>query len=89
MLNFCNTIFIHKFVYYTALIFIFDFSRRISHICRNQEQTKFDLLLQRLFLFLISPPNGKTEYNYVNVLSNIVTLLFLIAQSNLTYSFFS
>ena len=33
--------------------------------------------------------NGKTEYNYVDFLTNIVTTLFLIAQSNLTYSFLS
>ena len=50
-----------------------------------QEQTNFDLVLQLLFLFFFK--NGKTEYNYDNVLSIIITPLFLIAQSNLTCYF--
>ena len=40
---------IHKFVHYTTLIFIFDFCRQISHNFKNQEQTRFDLLLQHLY----------------------------------------
>ena len=84
MLNSFNTMFIQKYVYYTALIFNFDFCRRISHNFKNQEQTKFDLLLQRFSLSVFFQ-NGKTEYNYVYVLRNIIMPLFLIAQSNLTY----
>ena len=76
----------HKFVYYTALVFIFDFCRRISHSFKNQEQTNFDLLLQRFSLS--SPPqNSKIEYSYVYVLPNIFMPLFLVALSNLTYYF--
>ena len=86
--TFVTRFFIHKLVYYTALIFIFDFCRQISHHFKNQEQTNFDLLLQRFFL-LVFFQNGKTKYNYVYVLPNIFMKLFLIAQSNLTYSLLS
>ena len=87
MLNSCNTIFIHEFVYFTALILLFNFCQRISHNFKNQEQTNFDLVLQHLFLCWFFSEDFKTEYNYVNVLSNISTSLFLIVQSNLTYHF--
>ena len=53
----------HRFVSFTALVFIFDFCRRISHIFKNKAQTDFDLLLQRFSLPIFF--NGKTEYNYV------------------------
>ena len=76
--------FINEFVYYTALIFIFDFCQRISHNIKNQEQTNFDLLL-KCFSLCFYFQNGKTEYNYVHVLPNIFMPLLIIAQSNLTY----
>ena len=82
--NFVIQFFIHKLVYYTALVFIFKFCRRISHNLKNQEQTNFDLLLQRFSLSGF-PQNGKTEYSYVYVLPNISMPLFLIAQSNIKY----
>ena len=55
---------------------------------KNKEQKNFDLLLQRLFICWCFR-KGKTEYNSVNFLSNVVTPMFLIAQSNITYSFLS
>ena len=59
----------------------------LSHSFKNREQTNFDLVLQRLILCWFFQ-NGKTEYNYVDVLSTIATTLFLIAQSKLTYHIF-
>ena len=50
MLNFCNTIFIHIFYYYTALIIIFDFFQKISHNIKNQELSNFNLVLQSFIL---------------------------------------
>ena len=50
MLNFLNNIFIHKFVYYTALVLIWDFCQLIYPNFKYQEQTNFDLLLQRFSL---------------------------------------
>ena len=87
MLKFCKNIFIHKLVYYTAMIFPFGFCQQISHNFKNQEQTNFDLLLKRFLCRGFQ--NGNNEHNYVNVLSNIVMPLFLIAQPNRTYYFFS
>ena len=39
------------------------------------------------YFSVVFSQNGKNEYNFVNILSNIATPLFLIAQSNLTYPF--
>ena len=69
------------------MILIFDFFQWISNNVNNQEQTNLDLLLKRL-IFCCFFRNGKTEYNYVNVLSIIATPLLLIARSKLTYNFF-
>ena len=86
MLNFCNTIFHTYFFDYTALILLLKFFQQISHNFRNQEQTNFDLLLE-IFIPCFFSQNGKTEYNYFNVISIIATTLFLIAQPNITYPF--
>ena len=85
--NFVTRFFIHIFIYYTALVFILDFFRQISHNFKNQEQNNL-IFIATLISLLVFFQNGKTEYNYVNVLSNIVMPLFLIEQSNLTHSLF-
>ena len=88
MLNFCNTIFILKFVYYNALIFILDFSEK--SLIDLRIKNKHALICYCNAYFSFSPSqNGKTEYNYVNVLPSIFMPLFLIAESNLTYYLFS
>ena len=74
MLNFCNTIFHTYICFYTVLVLLSGFCQQISYNFKNQEQRNFE--------------NGKTEYNYFNVISIISTPLFLVVQSNLTYPFF-
>ena len=60
----------------------------IYHKFKNQEQQNL-IWYCNAYFFVGFSGNSNTEYNYVNVLSNIFTPLFLIAQLNLTYSFFS
>ena len=75
-------------VYYTALIFIFEFFRQISHYFLESRINKLLFVIATLISLFFSFQNGKTEYNYVNVLPNIFMPLSLIAKSNLTYDFF-
>ena len=73
------------FVYYTTLIFIFEFCQRISHNLNNKEQTNILFFIATLITLLGFFQNGKTEYNYFYVLPNVFMPLFLITQSNLKY----
>ena len=57
----------HEFVDYTALILLFHFFRQIFHNVKNKEQTKFDLLLQRLFICWFFPETVRL---------NIIMLMF-------------
>ena len=53
--NFVTRFFMQKFYYYTALIIIFGFCRKISRSFKNQEQNNFDLILQCSFLYWVFP----------------------------------
>ena len=89
-LNFCNTIFYTSILLFSCiglqLQFFYYESLIISWIKNKQTLVCYWNAYLSVGFFL---SNGKTEYNYVYVLSNIFMQLFLIAKSNVSNSFFS
>ena len=61
MLNFCK-IFIHKFVYYTALIILFDFFQRISHDFKNKKNKLWFGIAK---IISLSPPTKTVRLNTI------------------------